>query len=257
MPEYNNKKLQVFLPVIISVSIAFGILISVFLLQKPAENIISRDISNNKLNAIINYVEAQYVDEVNHKELEELAIPKFLEALDPHTTYSSPEETKLMEERVFREIYPSAYAYLETKKDVLAERDKGKGEYENWYAFGRTQSLEKVQNKLFFPKMSDRPPHCIINSDENLLFYNGQAIIGHNKEEMVLIKKIMESRLFWYYIKTTSKPYSSEYYSLNGNYINNFGICELTETEREFFLGEDDRSALDSFLERKYRIQIT
>ena len=37
----------------------------------------------------------------------------------------------------------------------------------------------------------------------------------------------MESRLFWYYIKTTSKPYSSNYYSLNGNYINNFGNIDV------------------------------
>jgi hypothetical protein len=171
--------------------------------------------------------------------------------------YNYEDKTRLMDERVLRKMYPSAYAYLEIKKDVLAQRDKGKGEYEGWYAFGRTQSLERVRNKLFFPKMSDRPPRCIINSDENLLFYNGQAIIGHTIDEMVLMKKIMESRLFWYYIKTTSKPYSSEYYSLNGNYINNFGICRLTRAEKKFLLNEDDRDVIDSFLERKYRIRIT
>lgn len=171
--------------------------------------------------------------------------------------YNYMDKTMLMEERIFREIYPSAYAYLETQKDVLAERDKGKGEYENWYAFGRTQSLEKVRNKLFFPKMSDRPPYCIVNTDENLLFYNGQAIIGHTIEEMIVIKKLMESRLFWYYIRTTSKPYSSAYYSLNGNYINHFGICELSESDRDFLLKEQDKNAIDVFFERKYRIEIT
>lgn len=67
---------------------------------------------------------------------------------------------------------------------------------------------------------------------------------------MLLIKKIMESRLFWYYIKTTSKPYSSSYYSLNGNYINNFGICNFTNNEIDFVLNENNKDVLDAFLKR-------
>ena len=104
--------------------------------------------------------------------------------------------------------------------------------------------------------MSDRTPSYIINSDDNLMFYNGQAIIGHSENEMLLIKKIMESRLFWYYIKTTSKPYTSNYYSLNGNYIRNFGICQLDNDELNFVLNEHDRNVLDTFFERKYDIDL-
>lgn len=170
--------------------------------------------------------------------------------------YNNEEKAKLLDEAFIKENYPKAYLYLQNKRKVLAERDKGKGEYENWFAFGRTQSLEKVKNKLFFPKMSDRTPSYIINSDDDLMFYNGQAIIGHTKQEMILIKKIMESRLFWYYIKTTSKPYSSDYFSLNGNYIKNFGVCNLNSEELEFVLNEQDRNTLDSFFERKYDIDL-
>jgi methylase of polypeptide subunit release factors len=170
--------------------------------------------------------------------------------------YDNGQKAKLLDEVFIRESFPKAYLYLQNKRKLLAERDKGKGEYENWFAFGRTQSLEKVKNKLFFPKMSDRTPNYIINSDDDLLFYNGQAIIGHSKHEMVLIKKIMESRLFWYYIKTTSKPYSSDYYSLNGNYIKNFGICNLDDEELDFVLNENDRNTLDTFFERKYDIDL-
>lgn len=170
--------------------------------------------------------------------------------------YDNGDKAKLLDETFIKESYPKAYLYLQNKRKLLAERDKGKGEYENWFAFGRTQSLEKVKNKLFFPKMSDRTPSYIINSDDDLLFYNGQAVIGHTKQEMILIKKIMESRLFWYYIKTTSKPYSSDYYSLNGNYIKNFGICNLDDEELEFVLNEPDRNKLDTFFERKYDIDL-
>jgi len=170
--------------------------------------------------------------------------------------YDNEEKAKLLDESFIKENYPKAYLYLQNKRKILAERDKGKGEYENWFAFGRTQSLGKVKNKMFFPKMSDRTPSYIINSDDDLLFYNGQAIIGHTRQEMILIKKIMESRLFWYYIKTTSKPYSSDYFSLNGNYIKNFGVCNLNSDELEFVLNEPDRNTLDIFFEKKYDIDL-
>jgi methylase of polypeptide subunit release factors len=171
--------------------------------------------------------------------------------------YDNADKPSLLNENFIKENYPKAYNYLLNKRRILANRDKGKGEYENWFAFGRSQSLEKVKNKLFFPKMSDRVPSYIINSEDNLLFYNGQAVIGHTEDEMIFIKKIMESRLFWYYIKTTSKPYSSEYYSLNGNYIKNFGVCQLSDSEMDFVLNENNKNILDVFFEEKYEIRLT
>lgn len=171
--------------------------------------------------------------------------------------YDHQEKPKLLDENLMKESFPEAYKYLQNKRKILAERDKGKGNYENWFAFGRTQSLEKIKNKMFFPKYSDRTPNFIINSDDDLLFYNGLAVVGSSETEMEIIKKIMESNIFWYYIKTTSKPYSSDYYSLNGNYIKNFGVCELTEKERKFLIKETDQNILNEFFEDKYELKVT
>lgn len=170
--------------------------------------------------------------------------------------YDNSVKPRLFEENYIKEKFPEAYSYLKHKRKILAQRDKGNGRYANWFAFGRSQSLKKVENKLFFPKMSDRIPNYIMESDENLLYYNGQALIGHSIEEMTFAKKIMQSSIFWYYIKTTSKPYSSEYYSLNGNYIKNFGVCNLNKKEMQFILNENDRAKLDIFFEEKYGIRI-
>lgn len=171
--------------------------------------------------------------------------------------YDQQEKPKLLDEKLMKESFPEAYKYLQNKRKILAERDKGKGNYENWFAFGRTQSLEKIKNKMFFPKYSDRTPNFIINSDDDLLFYNGLAVVGSSETEMEIIKKIMESSIFWYYIKTTSKPYSSDYYSLNGNYIKHFGVCELTDKEKKFLIEETDQNILNEFFEDKYELKVT
>lgn len=170
--------------------------------------------------------------------------------------YDQQEKPKLLDEKLVKENFPEAYKYLQNKRKILADRDKGKGNYENWFAYGRSQSLEKIKNKMFFPKYTDRTPNFIINSDDNLLFYNGLAVVGSSVVDMKLIKKIMESSVFWYYIKSTSKPYNSNYYSLNGNYIRNFGVCELTANEKKFLIEETDQNLLNEFFENKYELKI-
>lgn len=202
----------------------------------PIEKGICKDILNsNKLSRDINF------DAVREKVL---------------FPYDSETKPKALDEDLLKHQFPKAFEYLQVKKKILAKRDKGKGKYEKWFAFGRTQSLEKVGNKLFFPKFSDRIPSYLFSNDDDLMFYNGQAIIGHSEEEMQLAKKILESRLFWYYIKTTSKPYSSEYYSLNGTYIKNFGIPDFSEDDIKFLINEPNQINIDEFLEDYYGIKL-
>lgn len=202
----------------------------------PIEKGICKDILNsNKLSRNINF------DDV----VEKVLFP-----------YDDEVKPKALEEEVLRDLYPYTYQYLNKKRQELTKRDKGNGNYEKWFAFGRTQSLEKITNKLFFPKFSDKVPSYLISNDINLMFYNGQAIVGHSEEEMLLIKKILESRLFWYYIKSTSKPYSSNYYSLNGTYIKNFGIPDFSKQDIDFLLNENDKPIIDSFLEEYYGIHL-
>lgn len=60
----------------------------------------------------------------------------------------------LIDENVMKHKFPMTYKYLESQRDELARRDKGKGkDYPVWYAYGRTQSLVMPSIKLFFPKI--------------------------------------------------------------------------------------------------------
>lgn len=202
----------------------------------PIEKGICRDILNsNKLNTTESF-----------SKLKEKVIFPYDDGIKP----------QLLKEPFLKRNFPNAYKYLENKKAILAARDNGEGDYESWFAFGRTQSLEKMKHKLFFPHLAAKVPNYLINSDENLLFYNGLALLAESQSELLVMKKIMESRLFWFYIQNSSKPYTSGYFSFSSNYIRNFGICNLDQDEIEFVINEKNKEVLDSFFETKYDIKL-
>jgi len=161
---------------------------------------------------------------------------------------------KLIPELEFKKCYPKAYNYLFANKELLAKRDKGNGNYENWYAYGRNQSLERLKYKLFFPHIAPSTPNFVLNSDENILFHNGLAIIGENEKELQFLRKLMSTRLFWFYIEKSSKPYGSGYFSLSRNYIKNFGIFDFTDREIDSIIAEENPEILNEFIESKYGI---
>lgn len=95
----NNKKLTVWLPVIIAVSIALGIFIGnhYLSLNQGKRRAYS---SGNKINAILDIIDEQYVDTVNMKDLVEGAIPKIFSELDPHSVYIPAEDASLVNEEL-------------------------------------------------------------------------------------------------------------------------------------------------------------
>jgi carboxyl-terminal processing protease len=91
--NYNNPRRSIFLPVLLGIALAIGVLIGKFLPgdnSSPSHpNVRSR---NDKLNSILNIIESNYVDSVNRNDLEEAAIPAILKKLDPHSVYIPAKE---------------------------------------------------------------------------------------------------------------------------------------------------------------------
>jgi len=157
---------------------------------------------------------------------------------------------KIMLEINFRNNFPNALNYLESNKDVLSERDKGNREYEAWYAYGRTQSLDIKGFKLFFPHITDSP-NFVISEDRDLLFYNGLAAFSDDIDELRILKSVLETDIFWFYISQTSKYYVSNHRSISKNYIKKFGIPEFTDDDKTFILNNNSDD-VKYFIESMY-----
>lgn len=161
----------------------------------------------------------------------------------------------VFDEDYFQDSFPNAYQYLKYNQCQLLNRDKGKPVKYKWFEFGRTQAINDSGKKLLFPYMAGQP-YFVYTNQEDLLLYAGYAIFCESERELKILKRILESSVFWYYIKNTSKPYSGNFYALAKNYVKDFGICALTHGEEDFLLKSDSLNERNEFLIDKYEVMI-
>jgi len=161
----------------------------------------------------------------------------------------------VFDENYFQDSFPKAYEYLKHNQEQLFNRDKGKPKKYKWFEFGRSQAINDYGKKLLFPYMSSQP-YFVYTNQEDLLLYAGYAIFCESERELQVLKRILESDIFWYYIKNTSKPYSGNFFALAKNYVKDFSICSLTNEEEDFLLRTDSLKERNGFLNEKYEISI-
>lgn len=160
-----------------------------------------------------------------------------------------------MEEEYFKQNFPLAYTYLYGHKQELSKRDKGNRIYKKWFIYGRSQGLTLYGYKLLFPYISDKP-YFVYSDEKDLFYYNGFSILSKNPNQLKILKKILQSKLFWFYVKHISRPYENNYYSLGKRYIRNFGVYNFSEKDQKWIDKQSDQSLIDSFLCEKYDIPL-
>ncbi len=91
----NPNRSSRFTPLIVACSIVIGIIIGSFYANHFSGNRLSIiNTSSNKLNDLLQIIDAQYVDKVNMSDLVEKSLPKILAELDPHSTYTSAKDVE-------------------------------------------------------------------------------------------------------------------------------------------------------------------
>ena len=91
-----KKKNNAFLPIILSLVLVIGIWLG-FVLSKRINNDSdfsqnNSSSSNDKINSLLEYIEYQYVDTIDKKDLVEKTVTSMLQSLDPHSSYIAASE---------------------------------------------------------------------------------------------------------------------------------------------------------------------
>ncbi|MEI7594857.1 MAG: S41 family peptidase [Bacteroidota bacterium] len=96
----KNSRLSILLPILLTVVFALGFFFGAKIFNSNGRNTFSNQTQNNgnKINEIIQYIDDNYVDTVNHKKLIDISIASMLETLDPHSNYITAEELNSVNE---------------------------------------------------------------------------------------------------------------------------------------------------------------
>lgn len=165
----------------------------------------------------------------------------------------------LIPKKDLQEIYPNTYKYFVDAREALETRS---GIYtdNDWYKYGRSQSLNRFQPKILFPTNSELPNFHFI--DDYALFYNGYAIYGIknlllSKEEMKILEIILNSNLLGKFISLTSYYIGGGYLSYQKKYIEPFTIPSLSNEQKDkilFLYKGDEDFELNEYLYSLYNL---
>lgn len=113
-----GKKNNYLIPFLLAVALALGLFIGGKLhFNDTPERLFSTNSKKDKLNRLIDYIDYEYVDEVNTDSIVEVTVNSILEKLDPHSIYIPKEDMTRVSENMkgdFVGIGINFYTYKDT-----------------------------------------------------------------------------------------------------------------------------------------------
>ena len=113
------KMNKVYLPLVIAVAVAIGVLLGSRLNSSNANSFLGKNSTKNKLNKLIDFIQNEYVDSLNTDSIVDLTVDGILAKLDPHSVYIPKSELEAVSQSMrgdFVGIGVNFYMY----KDSLA-----------------------------------------------------------------------------------------------------------------------------------------
>ncbi|MBQ0735012.1 S41 family peptidase [Aquimarina celericrescens] len=111
---YSKKYLPLFLGLAVGAGVFLG---SKLNFSNPSAKLFSSNAKKEKLNRLIDYIDYEYVDEINTDSIVDVTVNRILENLDPHSVYIPPEELEGITESMqgdFIGIGVTYYPYRDT-----------------------------------------------------------------------------------------------------------------------------------------------
>ena len=113
----KQNKYYIFIPIIIALSFAGGLLLGSKLDALNQVNICDKTKGKLKLNQLIDFIDTEYVDKINTDSIVDLTVSGILENLDPHSVYIPKEQLAAVNESMegnFVGIGVNFYMYKDT-----------------------------------------------------------------------------------------------------------------------------------------------
>jgi methylase of polypeptide subunit release factors len=140
----------------------------------------------------------------------------------------------------FKGEFPNAWQYLQTCREILEARERGKWKHERWYAFGRSQNLSEMeQPKILTPSIAASA--CFTLDQTDFYYFMGSGggggggygitLLRESKLRLKYVLALLNSRLLDYFLKRTSSAFSGGYFAYNRQYIEPLPIRPINFTD--------------------------
>jgi len=130
----------------------------------------------------------------------------------------------IISQKKFQEKYPNAYNYLSDHREILESRDKGGGKnYEEFYAFGRSQGLKTSFGKKIITSTMNIAPRFYVIENKKTSFFAGYCV--KPKYEYIDIYQLcdaLNSDFMKEYIESVSRSYRGGYKSYAKSFLKDF-----------------------------------
>lgn len=191
--KFNTK----YLPILISVALAVGVLLGGLLNFSDQNYFLVNNNPKNKLNKLIDFIDNEYVDDINTDSIINLTVDNILSKLDPHSVYIPPSEQAEVAENMKGDfvgigvnfyMYKDSVAIIKTVENGPSEKAGVKAGDRILYA-GKTKLFgRKLPNDSLFSKLKG-----IQGSEVQLLVYRKsehKKIKLNIKRDIIPIKSV-------------------------------------------------------------------
>ena len=127
-----------------------------------------------------------------------------------------------------RDEYPLTWEYLKANRAKLESRERGKWKHARWYAYGRSQNLNQMeQQKLMTPSIASSAAFTL-DAQQRYYFVGsgggggggyGVTLRDDALPEYKYVLGLLNSHLLDFYLKLISTPFRGGYYAYNRQYI--------------------------------------
>lgn len=141
----------------------------------------------------------------------------------------------LIDKEDFQKLYPNAWKYLSSWKDVLIKRDNGDLDDDEWYRFSRSQSLDKNGIKKLIA--AGTVPSLRFSYDEDgFVFLTGGRVDGvvpsHEQDPWFLLG-ILNAPVADFVFKRIGRIKAGGYYEANKQFIAPLPVPKANDKERD------------------------
>ncbi|HSV89191.1 MAG TPA: DUF559 domain-containing protein, partial [Bacteroidales bacterium] len=144
--------------------------------------------------------------------------------------------------------FPKTYAYVSDHENIFKARESGKaGKMQHWHTYIYPKNLNKFeQPKLSSMEICANHPNVTLNHEK--LYHTTKAYSWvkkeATKESYEYLLAIANSKLLWWFLKTTGDTLQGDARTFKTNYLNPFPLPEVVSSETENAIAEKVKEVL-------------